>query len=117
MASRRSPRPGDSITTAEYRAAESEASLQSWVIEYARAHGWRVAHFRPAQTAKGWRTPVEADGKGFPDLVLVRDGIVILAEVKSQTGPVRPEQRAWLEASGAYLWRPSDRPEIERVLA
>lgn len=51
------------------RPSISEAELQSAVIELARTLGYRVAHFRAARTAQGWRTPVEADGAGFPDLV------------------------------------------------
>jgi hypothetical protein len=47
------------------------------------AYGWRAAHFRPARTAKGWRTPVAADGAGFPDLVLVRRTRIVAAELKS----------------------------------
>ena len=46
----------------------SERELQDAVIQLARLLGWRVAHFRPAMTTRGWRTPVSADGAGFPDL-------------------------------------------------
>jgi hypothetical protein len=45
----------------------SEAAFTDAVIELARLGGWRVAHFRPARTASGWRTPVQGDGAGFPD--------------------------------------------------
>jgi len=34
----------------------SEADFESRVVDFARLLGWRVAHFRPARTAKGWRT-------------------------------------------------------------
>lgn len=43
-----------------------ERQWQAQVIELARILGWRVAHFRPALTKHGWRTPVQADGAGFP---------------------------------------------------
>jgi hypothetical protein len=90
------------------------------VIDLARLLKWRVAHFRPARTAKGWRTPVQADGAGFPDLVLVRDR-VIYAELKSETGRLSTDQEAWRDAIlGAgglwYCWRPSDWPEVVAVL-
>jgi hypothetical protein len=49
----------------------AERDFQSAVVPCARLFGWRVAHFRAAQTKHGWRTPVEADGKGFPDLLLL----------------------------------------------
>ena len=76
----------------------TEGELQQAVIELARVLGWRVAHFRPAQTARGWRTPVEADGKGFPDLVLVRGRALAFAELKSDRGRLSVEQRAWIDA-------------------
>lgn len=98
-----------------------EASFQATVIDAAHLQGWRVAHFRPAMTSSGWRTPVAADGKGFPDLVLVRDRVVF-AELKGSSGQVRPDQRQWLDALQAagveaYCWRPRDWDEIERTLA
>lgn len=88
-----------------------EADLQNGVIELARLLGYRVAHFRPALTTKGWRTPVEADGKGFPDLVLARPGRLIFAELKGDTGRPTLEQGEWLSALAAagaelYVWRP-----------
>jgi hypothetical protein len=98
----------------------SEAELQSAVIELARMFRWRVAHFRPAKTAHGWRTPVQADGKGFPDLLLVRDR-VIAAELKSDAGKLGDDQAAWLDAfeiAGveSYVWRPSDLEQVANVL-
>jgi hypothetical protein len=103
----------------------SEAELQANVIDAARKLGWRIAHFRPAKTEKGWRTPVEADGKGFPDLVLANGKTVVFAELKSQKGRVEPEQWAWIDAlmvgmqCQAFLWRPSDwmNGTIESVLS
>lgn len=99
----------------------TEAAFQAQVIELAHLLGWRVAHFRPAQTKHGWRTPVAADGKGFPDLVLVRRKRLIFAELKSQRGRLSPEQREWWEAlqptgAEAYVWKPSDFDEIAAVL-
>jgi hypothetical protein len=90
----------------------TEADFQGTVIAAARAFKWRVAHFRPAMTSKGWRTPVMADGKGFPDLVLVRER-VIFAELKVPPRKTTPDQDAWLAClveSGAevYVWRPAD---------
>jgi hypothetical protein len=96
----------------------SERDFQTAVVDLARLKGWRVAHFRPAQTSKGWRTPVEADGKGFPDLVLARAGRVILLELKSARGRVSPEQGEWLKALGgsAYVIRPADWNELQVIL-
>lgn len=102
-------------------ARQSEADFTAQVLELARIRGWRRAHFRPARTAKGWRTAVQGDGVGFPDLVLIRGSRLVVAELKTNRGRVRPEQSEWLAAfvtAGAetYLWRPSDWPEIEEVL-
>lgn len=95
----------------------SEADWQAQVIDLARIHGWIVAHFRPARTVDGWRTPVSADGKGFPDLVLARRPRVIFAELKSETGKVTAEQMLWLkELPNACVWRPSDLDLVAEVL-
>ncbi|MCK9629580.1 MAG: VRR-NUC domain-containing protein [Bacteroidales bacterium] len=99
---------------------QTEGQFQSAVIELAHMFGWRIAHFRAAQTAKGWRTPVQADGKGFPDLVLARERL-ILAELKSERGRLSDAQREWIEAlerAGAevYCWRPSQLEEIADIL-
>lgn len=100
----------------------NERAWQDQVIELARLYGWRVAHFRPAKTEQGWRTPVQADGAGFPDLVLVRPPRVIFAELKSATGGIRAEQRVWLDqlldcgGVETYIWRPNDFDQVARIL-
>jgi hypothetical protein len=91
----------------------TEAELQAAVIDLAHVYGWKVAHFRPAQTAKGWRTPVGADGKGFPDLLMVRDADLLAIELKTERGMNTPEQEAWLRAFLpiallAAVWRPAE---------
>mgnify|MGYP003677610739 FL=1 len=78
--------------------AISEAQFQKQVIQLAQLLGWRVAHFRAAQTSRGWRTPVAADGAGFPDLVLARRGQLIFAELKTQRGKLSNAQECWQEA-------------------
>jgi hypothetical protein len=102
--------------------AMTERDFERQILELAKLAGWRTAHFRPAKTSKGWRTPVSGDGAGFPDLVLVRPPVVIFAELKREGAKLRPEQRAWLEALDrcegveARLWRPSDFEEIQTML-
>ena len=61
------------------------------------------------------RTPVQADGKRFPDLFLVRPQTrsVLVAELKVPPNTVSAEQAAWLadfEACGvpAFTWAPAD---------
>ncbi len=93
--------------------AMSEGELQSSVIELAQLLGWRVAHFRTALSKSGhWMTPVQGDGAGFPDLILVRER-VIAAELKAERGRMSPEQDTWLRAfldAGVLVavWKPRD---------
>jgi hypothetical protein len=100
----------------------TEAEFLNQVIELAHLTGWRVAHFRPALTARGWRTPVQADGAGFPDLVMTRRERCIAAELKREVGgAISPEQVAWLAAFDAAgletaIWRPSDFDRIAEAL-
>jgi len=97
----------------------TEAEFQSAVIEVARLRGWLVMHQRPAQIRPGrWATAIQGDA-GFPDLVLARPraGELIFAELKREKGRVSVMQKVWLRtlaAAGAeaYLWYPSDMPEI-----
>lgn len=95
--------------------------LQEAIVELARTFGWHVAHFRPARTQHGWRTPVAADGKGWPDLTLATPGHLLFREIKGQRETVSPEQRRWghwLTEAGAdwAIWRPSDWPHIVTTL-
>ncbi|HEX3332581.1 MAG TPA: VRR-NUC domain-containing protein [Gaiellales bacterium] len=88
----------------------TEHAFQTAIIDLARLLGFKVAHFRAARTAHGWRTPVAADGKEFVDLVLAKPGRLIFAECKSEAGRLTKEQRAWtavLGAAGAevYVWQ------------
>jgi len=91
-----------------------ERDLQDQVLDLARLLRWRVAHFRAARTAHGWRTPVSADGAGFPDLVLVRSRRLIAAELKRDAkAKLTPAQQAWLaDLRGAgievYVWTGDD---------
>lgn len=96
----------------------SEAVLQSAVVDLALWRKWRVCHFRPARTSRGWRTPVEGH-PGLPDLILARDGEVLLAELKAARGRPSPDQRLWLAALGSHgrLWTPKDWDQITEELA
>lgn len=113
----------------------SEAAFTDAVIQYAQLRGWLVAHFRPCRTEKGWRTAVQGD-VGFPDLVLGRDGYLIVAELKSETGGLSIGQVRWFKqltglsakeiregpwpvsspGLDVYVWKPSDWPAIEERL-
>lgn len=104
----------------------TEADFQSFVIDAALMAGWRIAHFRPAETGKGWRTPM-IGSPGWPDLAMVRPPRFILSELKVLPatlvrGRPSPEQEIWLQllrqvpGIETYVWRPIDRDEIIRCL-
>jgi hypothetical protein len=102
---------------------QSEADFTSMVIELARRLRWRVLHVRPARVNKGWRTAVEGDGVGWPDLLCVRHSRIIVAELKRESGGVLSSaQEAWLlafqltEKVEVYVWRPEDWDDIVRIL-
>lgn len=120
------------MTLAEYevtvRLTWSETELQTDVIRRAHGHGWLIAHFRPVKQQRRdgsvrHLTPVQADGAGFPDLVMVRGARMVVVELKAKT-KLRPEQEVWIAAfSGVrcaetYIWDTKTRvDEIEGVLA
>lgn len=95
----------------------SEEQFSRTVIEIAKLYRWRVAHFRPAETKKGWRTAMTGH-VGFPDLVLARDRVVMFVELKTDQGKLRPDQVAWAKEIGPSfrVWRPGDLEVIKEVL-
>lgn len=92
--------------------AGSEAAFQVQVLNLAGFHSWRCYHTHDSRRSQ----------KGFPDLVLIRPPELIFAELKTDSGRVRPEQQQWLDelrevaARGSYvevyLWRPAQLQEI-----
>jgi hypothetical protein len=100
----------------------TEEEFLRQVLKLARLCGWRSYHPRPGRTAAGWRTPVQGDGSGFPDVILLRGDRCLVAELKTDSRSPTPEQRAWLAAFNAAgivaaVWRPRDWRHIERELA
>jgi hypothetical protein len=90
----------------------TEKDWQRMVCDLAGWRGWRWHHQHYSK-----RSPA-----GWPDLVLVRGPRLIAAELKSERGRVRPEQRVWLDALAAvpgaetFLWRPSAWAQVQAVL-
>lgn len=103
----------------------TEAEFQNTIIEYAHLRGWLVAHFRGVRVQRRngtvhYQTPVAADGKGFPDLVLVRERVV-WAEIKVGYNKMTKEQETWADAlkkagQEFHLWKPEDFDDIVIVL-
>lgn len=101
----------------------TEEQFLKSVIDLAHVYGWKVAHFRAGMRADGqYRTPVQGDGAGFPDLLLARER-VIFAELKSDKAAkfLSEPQAEWTLALNTalqevYVWRPSDWERIVEVL-
>ena len=94
-----------------------EKTLQAGVISTAKILGYRVAHFRSVPVKRGprvvWETPVQADGKGFPDLVLVGNGRCIWRELKVAGNTLSIDQTLWIAAlvdcgQDAAVWTDAD---------
>lgn len=98
--------PRGSQTVAGSLAAQmTEAALERAVEEAATLSRWRVYHTRDSR----------GSNPGFPDLVLVRRGRLIFAELKTERGRVSPDQKGWLEALefvGDLVQMPHDRGEV-----
>ncbi len=96
----------------------SERDFQKQVIDLARTCGWLVEHKYGQGSVLGSR----AIDTGFPDLVLVRGGQIIFAELKGSRGKVSEAQDRWLHAltitgNPALVWRPEDMDDIAAILA
>lgn len=101
----------------------SEKDFMAKVIAYAKSRGWKVYHTYRSDKSE----------PGYLDLTMVRGGTthsagdkitdygVVWAELKTETGKLTKAQKEWIKALEAadqevHVWRPSDWPEIERVL-
>lgn len=90
----------------------SESEFQQTVVEIAQWHHWSMYHTHDSR-----RSP-----SGFPDLVLWKPGQMFMAELKSNTGRLSPDQRRVLTELGAagvetHVWRPQDLDAIKERLA
>lgn len=98
--------------------------LQAAIIDLAHITGWKVAHFQSVLATRkdgsaSWRTPVAADGKGFPDLFLVRNERALAIEVKGDGDSLKVEQKAWilaLQAAGIQVQIATPRAWREGVI-
>jgi hypothetical protein len=99
-----------SISAATYKGTQTEKEFMAAVKQEAEVHGWLVWHF-----------PNALINPCVPDLFLFRDGVLVLAELKTERGKLSVNQARMmldLDAHGivVHLWRPSDWPEIEAIL-
>ena len=80
-----------------------EKAWQQQVVELAELYRWRVYHTYDSRRSHA----------GWPDLVLVRPPELLVVELKTDTGRLRPAQRDWLDDLAACgvevaVWRPRD---------
>ena len=93
-------------------AVMTEETFQLSVIQVAKDTGWMLFHDFDSRRST----------KGFPDLVMTRNGRTIFAELKSQKGRIRTEQKQWIaelektQGVEVYLWRPSNMDQIVETL-
>ena len=91
-----------------------EKAFLAQVQALARLNGWRVYHTHSSMHS----------AKGFPDLVMVKAGRLVFAELKAQRGQTTREQEDWLAALGdvfpemveVFVWRPGDWDQVTDVL-
>lgn len=105
------------------RPRQTESGFCRAVLDLARLYRWRTIHVRPAMARGGnWLTAVAGDGVGWPDLLCLRGPRVVVAELKVGRNQTTPEQDDWLAAwrlvpaAEVFVWRPTDWPEILRVM-
>ena len=98
----------------------SERDFLATVVEYAQLMGWLVHHVLES------RHYAKRIGPGYPDLTMVRDGRLLLCELKSAKGKPTEPQLEWLRELSkvalnsprveVHVWKPENLPEIEKVL-
>lgn len=91
----------------------SERAFQQLVLDLAHLTGFSSYHTHDSRRSN----------PGWPDLALwhPRRGTFVLAELKTERGRVTAAQQDTLNALAAcgvdaYLWRPSDWPQIQALL-
>lgn len=99
------------LSAQQYQARQTEAEFQAAVVEAAELHGWECFHFPNAII----------NPRGWPDLLMLRNGVWRLRECKTERGRLGPRQMemiARLQANGAdvEIWKPDMWGEIETAL-
>lgn len=106
------------MTSPERLSAIAEADWVGWVVSTAVMHGWVVVNTADSRRANA----------GWPVFVAVRDGRMVIAQLKGEAAKVTTAQQRWLDeldkvavaSDGALtvgLWRPSHRPDVDAMLA
>jgi hypothetical protein len=88
-----------------------EADFQAEVERIAIAGGFECYHTRNSRRSR----------KGFPDLIAVRNGVQVVAELKMPGNKPTPEQEKWLAlfrtvpGCRVFLWYPEHVEQIHEV--
>jgi hypothetical protein len=92
---------------------DTEKALQTKIVRLARLRGFLVYHT--------WNS--KGSEAGFPDLVIVRPGRLIFAELKTVRAKTTMPQQRWLallsrsvDGVECYVWRPQHWDDIDRIL-
>ena len=91
----------------------SEKDFQESVMQLANLRDWLVYHVFDSR---------KTTSRGFPDLVLVRDGRLVFAELKTMKGRLSITQNVWLTclrqipSIEVYVWRPDDWEDVAAKL-
>ena len=94
----------------------AEKELQKNIRDLAKVMGWDFVYSIPDSRM--------ATARGMPDLLMLKEKRLLFAELKTQSGKLRLEQRQVLylleivEGVEVHVWRPSDWLDvtIERIL-
>lgn len=91
--------------------AITEAAYSRRITDMANLLGLRWHHEQDSRRSK----------PGFPDLVLCGPKGVLFLEVKTDTGRIKPEQQAWIDAlrgagQDALIVRPCHWTDVEKLL-
>lgn len=91
----------------------TEKAWMAQVIELAQRLKWAVYHTHDSRRS----------APGFPDLVMLRDGRMIVCELKTLRGKLTDDQRFWLDqfaqcdgVERVEVWRPNQLQEIVEIL-
>lgn len=90
----------------------TEKAWQATILEAAQVLGYLCFHAYDSRRSE----------PGFPDLLCVRDGRVVVIECKTETGRVTPAQATWLAllatvpGINVMIARPSQWDDVESVL-
>ena len=94
----------------------NEKAFQEIVVTTARENGWMVYHTYDSQKS----------APGFPDLCMIRNGVIMFVELKTDKGAVTTGQRQWIEQLLRHqyhcqhflmeIWRPHIWDEKKKLL-